>query len=159
MGRWSPHLGEDQRDAIARAMLARKTAAEVASAVAAGELDQLPPFDVSETTCRDIRAEQERRQDRAEGNGHAAAEESEAVRIAKETVRRVAAMSEPKAKDLSALEQAQRIIDKAAKQTAKTRPRKPAKQKRSELAKRLLAEKQAHDKGACLPHCTWHHGN
>jgi hypothetical protein len=60
MGRYSPNLTQHQRDAITQAMIAGKTAAEVVKAAAAGKLDDLPAFKVSETACRDLRADAER---------------------------------------------------------------------------------------------------
>jgi hypothetical protein len=85
MGRFSPKLTQDQRDAIVRAMLDGWSAAEVVKVAADGELEGLEPFEVSETACRDLRREAERNPlwiERVRRNGGPAGKEDEARAVA-----------------------------------------------------------------------------
>jgi hypothetical protein len=85
MGRYSPRLTQDQRDAIVRAMLDGWSAAEVVKAAADGELEDLEPFEVSETACGDLRREAERNPlwvQRVRRNGGPAVKQDEARGVA-----------------------------------------------------------------------------
>jgi hypothetical protein len=80
MGRYSPKLTQDQRDAVVRAMLDGWSAPEVVKAAAEGELDGREPFAVSETACRDLFREAERNPqwlERVRRNGGAAVKQDE----------------------------------------------------------------------------------
>jgi hypothetical protein len=95
VGRYSPKLTQDQRDAVVRAVLDGWSASEVVAAAAAGELDGLKPFEISETACRDLRREAERNPlwlERVRRNGGSAVKQDEARAVAEASL---AAAEEP----------------------------------------------------------------
>jgi hypothetical protein len=153
VGRWAPHLGLDQREAIGDAVEEGRTTAEIIGMAAAGKLwyrktrDRLDEFSVSETTVRKIAQERRRELPVAPGGGevpltlHEAA--SKTRKVALRTIARIEAIDNPSGRDLTDLRTAWGIlgdIDRhnKGKQPAK-RPRRNGKDAGSDLAQRLLA--------------------
>jgi hypothetical protein len=150
MGRHDPQFSADQRAAVVRHQLERgHTAPETVAAAAAGELG-VPPFVVSESTCR--RFAQQARKDcprgvRERDNGqHDATDRVRAVAGA--TIARIEKLGDAAtAKDLAALEQAGRIIqkgDRAAPRPEKP-PENPAPAEMSPLLRGLLDQMREKD--------------
>jgi hypothetical protein len=154
MGRWVPNLSQDERDAVTRAMLGGMTAPEVVAAAAAGELEGLPPFNISETATRDLRAEAERAlPNRGRGTNGAPgpgppADQSEAAEreYLDEQIARLRSIKEPTADQFYELKAAMHTRDsidrRAAKQAARASRLAGQEQsdEPSDFANRLLAQ-------------------
>jgi hypothetical protein len=139
MGRYAMQLNEKIRAVLIAAQLEYGlSAAETARAAQAGELEGLPPTQVSETTCRDLAAEARRGRstqsngtattelDEARELGEAMAAEADERAYLEKQIARIKAIEEPTAKDLHALRTAMNALgDIDRRQAKRTPPRRP----------------------------------
>jgi hypothetical protein len=144
MGRYAMQLNEKIRAVLIAAQLEYGlSAAETARAAEAGELEDLPPTQVSETTCRDLAAEA-RRGRSTQSNGTATSESDEARELGdamaaeadertylEKQIARIKAIEEPTAKDLHALCTAMNALSDIDRREAKRAPRRPVKKKQT----------------------------
>jgi hypothetical protein len=148
VGRNDEKLSRAMKDAVVAARESGMSPAETVEHAAAGGLDDLPPFEIAESTIRRLVAFHRRQQHTAAGNGGAeeagASEdlpEKDRLRaIAESTIARVEQLESPTASDLSAAQQAQRVIDDANRRARRARFAKPApaEDEPSELWRRLI---------------------
>jgi hypothetical protein len=104
--------------------------AEVVEHAAAGRFDGLPPFTIAESTIRRLVAFKRNRDRVTAGNGGSDHDddtpEPDRLRaLAEKTIARVEQLANPSAQDLSAAQQAQRVLDDADRRERRGRPAKP----------------------------------
>jgi hypothetical protein len=149
-----PVYSDEQRDAIASAIVNEgRTARATVAAAAAGELC-VPPFQCPESTARDIacQARRERGLSEVPTLERVATLVDRALTLAENELERVASTKEPTAKDLTKMRESLRVVNEAARlsatqellsRPAPQRGTKPPARKQpepsSDLAARLLA--------------------
>jgi hypothetical protein len=146
VGRNDDKLSAEMKAAVVAAREDGMAPAEVVKHAAAGRFDGLPPFTIAESTIRRLVQFKRSRDWVAAGNGGSdhdddAPEPDRLRAIAESTIARVENLEKPTARDLSAAQQAQRVLDDADRRAARRgRPAMPAPSKPSPLLDRLVKE-------------------
>jgi hypothetical protein len=147
VGRNDEKLSRAMKDAVVAARESGMSPAEIVDHAAAGGFDDLPAFTIAQSTIRRLVAFHRRQQRTATGNGGAEEAgtpedlpEPDRLRaIAEQTIARVEQLEKPTARDLSAAQQAQRLLDDSARR-ARRKPPKPAPSTSTLLAHPAFAE-------------------
>jgi hypothetical protein len=151
MGRWTPKHSEEQRAAVIRAQLEDGLSAEKTVALAASGDLWTEPFEMSASQARDLAQKTRRELGQQRPAANDRPPEDPELATARAVIAHVSKLgAKASNKDLARARTARSIVQDAERRAARDRLSHPAKTdtEPSDLAKRLIAEQEAHDKAA-----------